>query len=288
MKVAVLGTGPEGLIAAHAVREFGCDLQFFGLGRMDYVHGVQYINQHVPGVTTGAMDLIGHVLMTEDTELRTPTEFGPYHQKAGGTAGIVPGQGERDQGHLYRGDWREPAWNIRAAYATLWDDSDLFKRFVLSSIWTGEIHPQSLFVTQTLSAFDLVISTLPRHCWARCEPGVVLEQRAAWVSTDTREHPAPLRTEFNTVIYDSSPGVGFYRAANIFGVASVEWPGEKPKPPVDGVLKMIYPTTVQFLGGHEKPELPFRLEHVGQYAEWSEEINPGSVFFKTHELLRDA
>lgn len=129
-----------------------------------------------------------------------------------------------------------PAWDIRAAYAELWDE------------YCGLISNQrltNLSVPEIMKGWkpDLIINTIPAK--ALCDEPFrhSFTEQACYAMGDAPAlgQRVPIPTEPFTVVCDGTKDAGYYRKANVFDHATVEWPGNRKRPPIEGVVGFSKP-----------------------------------------------
>lgn len=239
-RVAILGCGPAGLLAAHAAVQNDCEIRIFAKKRQSPLYGAQYLHAPIPGVTGLPERLTYETVGTpEDYRLKvygdswdgtvSPEDLDPHHS----------------------------AWDIRMAYHKLWY---LYDDDIEDVTITSEIQARDLS-----EGADVIISTIPRTIWKR--PGDVFESTKIWAIGDApdRGQFVPFRpTNDNTVICDGSKDVGWYRASRVFGHSTIEWPGGV-RPPVEGVEEVTKPLGCRTTGASD-------FIHLGRYGKWEKGV----------------
>lgn len=240
MRVAVLGCGPTGLVAAHAIRQAGHDAHIYSKKRKSFIHGAQYLHAPIDGVPVNNPMRIKYVMQGE------PEEYLKKVYKGNWDGSISDDL--RDQEHL--------AWDIRAAYGWLWMHySDMITDIEFRATYFHSMYKDFLDV------FDLVINTLPRQ--ALCVGGHVFKSTEIWALGDAPEDGrfVPMNCELGNVIYNGLPEPSWYRLSNIFGYKTVEWPNHSKKPPIEGVALAEKPIS------HNCDCWP-DLRHTGRFGAW--------------------
>lgn len=223
-KVLVLGCGPAGLLAAHAASEvFRLDVRIISTKRKSQLFGCQYLHSEIPG-------LFG--LVKQDVTYRVRGESEDYGRKVYGNRTLpVPLSPQ-----LFAGV--RPAWDIRAAYDQLWERYEYL-------VDDYELSPTDINPMMDHYGADLVVSTIPLP--AICQRGDehAFDYVKCWAMGDAPElgQTVPIPTEPFTVVCDGTLDVSWYRTANVFGYSTVEWPGERRKPPIEGVVPFLKPLT---------------------------------------------
>lgn len=192
MKVAILGCGPAGMLAAHAATQRGADVTIFSEGEPSPIGGAQYLHSHIPGLTD-----------ENDPTMLTYVKLGPvdgYARKAYGEP-----QAKVSWDTFVTGDY--PSWSLKDAYESLW--SRFENRVEKLVIGPTDIEPIA-------SEFDEVFCSIPAKALC-CDithsfPGqevVFTEER--FVDVD------------EMIIYNGRTRDPWYRAAKLFGYCSAEY-----------------------------------------------------------------
>lgn len=198
-KIAVLGCGPAGLLAAHAAHRAGIRPAIFSRAVPSSIGGAQYLHCAIPEVTSQTPD--GTVM----------------YQKNGSAAGyarkVYGDTNAETSWKEYEGE--HEIWNMRMAYNNLWHRYE-------SCIVDQEIDAERLESLQR--QYDLIISSIPapvlclhpnRHIFRAQQVGIVY-----------REMPAKDQHEgdLNLIVYDGRPETPWYRSSYIFGWLGDEYP----------------------------------------------------------------
>lgn len=289
MKVAILGCGPTGLLAAHACAINGVQFDIFSKKRKSFLFGSQYL--HTP--------IVGLVYPSEGEPIKyvnigTPEE---YRRKAHGDRwdGIIE-EGAFETDHI--------GWDIRQAYEKLW-------RKYSQKITHYEIKPpvpvnegeELLFSREDLvfppknpnysqvvddlhlQNYDYVISSVPRKIWA--VPGEEFTFSMAWVAGDAPEHgkfvPFGL-PEDNTILCDGTNEVEYTRLSKVFGYTTVEWPYNALRKPYEGASALIRPLAYVPSSDYDNPAN--RFFHIGRYGKWEKGVVASDAFQEVMDLLK--
>lgn len=247
-KVAILGCGPAGLLAAHAAQANGCHFDVFSKRRPSYLFGAQYLHEPIPGVT-GQPERVKYDLVGNPED---------YRQKVYGASwdGSVSPE-DLDTDHH--------AWDIRAAYRKLWAEySDEIHHVEINDL-------RQIERDAALSRYDAVISTVPRTIWK--QPGETFEYSSVWAIGDAPElgqfTPFSLKQD-NLIVCDSTADVSWYRLSKVFGFSTIEWPGNK-KPPVANIQEVRKPLKHNSTAASE-------FYHMGRYGKWEKGILTTDVY----------
>lgn len=256
-RVLVLGCGPAGLFAAHAAEAAGFNAVIVSKKRKSEMFGAQYLHQPIP-------DLV------DDAPFKVKYEM---HGTPAGYRDKVYGVGYR--GNVSPEDLTEEhdGWNIRAAYDALWM---AHQDRIIDVDWQ---HPTEVDAFLNLShgreEFGHYISTIPGVLLCT-NPSHAFTSQKVWAIGDAPERGifSPITTTLNTVVCNGDKDVSWYRAANILGYHTVEWP-ERKKPPIEGISAVTKPiaTTCDCL--------PF-VHRSGRYGKWTKGVLSHESFYETY------
>lgn len=247
-RAAVLGCGPAGLFAAHALIRSGWDVEIFSNKRKSDMFGAQYLHKPIDGLTDNPVLL--------DARLRGTAE--EYRTKVYGEGSTVQVSPE-----VYTG--ASAVWDIRTAYDAAW------------FMYEGRIehYPgidaggMGLILSRH---YRLVVSSIPAP--ALCAKVHQFANRKIWAIGDAPERgvKCPIRTIDMTVEYNGEPSPRWYRLANVFDHTTAEWPYE-PKPPIEGLSEVVKPlsTTCDCWSGS--------VIRVGRYGRWEKGVLAHSAYY---------
>lgn len=207
--VAILGTGPAGLIAAQAVAMAGHPIALFGVADDDgkikrsEIHGAQFLHKGVPGATNIAPDATVTLTGVGDAET--------YRAK------VYPDV--KVPFVSFRPDTRtEPVWRMEDAYDRLWD------LLSADSANVQEVTPAWLDEAKEAGWFSAVISSIPAPALCRRIPGHDFRYQEISVLDKCMLESL----DDNTVFYDGTEDRSWYRTSKLFGHGSTEWSGLAP------------------------------------------------------------
>lgn len=254
----VLGCGPAGMFATHALVEAGWSVAIWSKNRKSHMYGAQYLHQPIPGLPERNR--------TIDYRIQGSLE-GYAHKVYGGTL-----QPDRVSPSTLTG--KHLAWDIRAAYDSAWERySDRVVEFDIDAATLRE----------TLAAVRprLCISTVPAPLL--CLGGDVYQHQffaqKVWAIGDAPEagQLVPFACPGDTVICNGEREVGWYRKSNVFDRTTVEWP-EGSRPPIDGVAEVQKPisTNCDCMPG---------VYRTGRYGRWQKGVLSHEAYFEVRELL---
>ena len=234
-------------MVAHAAAMNGWNFRIYSKKRKSRLFGAQYLHEPIPGMTEEPAALVQYHLEG------TPEE---YRKKV---------YGDEWDGTVSPEDVAEShyAWNIRETYDRMYSAYG-------KEIDSCYITPIATPIAIRQAGYDLVISTVPRKLWA--EPGDHFLSTNVWAIGDAPELgiQTPFRPANFTVICDGTDDVSWYRASNIFGYSTIEWPGHT-RPPLDGVSLVEKP-----LAHNSKAASDFI--HLGRFGAWRKGVLTTDVF----------
>lgn len=258
MRVAVLGSGPAGLFAAFAVSTAGHHLDIFSLGIKSSIYGAQYLHRGIPGLSV-------FTPLSErkiDYQLRGTSE--QYKKKVYGDQ-EVPSVSPQVFTGLQLG------WDLRATYDTAWS---LFYPHITVQV----INKHSM--KDLIHTYDLVITTIPASII--CAGSHEFPYRQVWAIGDAPDLDiyCPITVSPNTVVCNGLESPAWYRAANIFGYRTAEWPYDVDRdqlPPKARLIRKPVGTTCNCWRG--------RVLKLGRFGTWDKTELSDMAFYRTKEYL---
>lgn len=206
LSFGILGCGPSGLMAAHAVRQAGFDPIIFSIKRKSRQYGAQWLHEAIPDITSETPEGTVHYILRGEEE--------GYAEKVYGRWDAVNSFGKFDQD--------QPAWNLRAAYDNLWSTyEDLIVNAYVDTEWFSEMYESGVC--------DHWINSMPMEslCLGLGHHRFVSQPVWAGVARDRREDPE----HENWVIYSGEHEINWYRKSNVFGHVTIEYPFEEGEEP---------------------------------------------------------
>ena len=202
MKVAILGCGPAGLIAAHSAITGKHDVTILSRKRRSPMFGAMFLHAPIPGISPSRPELYIDIMKTGTKQGYAEKVYNDPMAEVSWdkfAVGVMPG------------------WDLRTAYAELWlRYSDL--------IVDTQFTPES--VSAIPANFDRVFTTIPAS--ATC-----LEWRHSFDKAVIDVIHGPTQREYNQMWYDGSMYRGapaWYRYSRINGYEAWEFgEGQIPK-----------------------------------------------------------
>lgn len=280
----VLGAGPAGLLAAHAITMHRPDLKvaiFSAPGRDGAVkkselYGCQYLHQYIPDLD---LPLEGDAVTYEvigDSE--------GYRQKVYGSGWT--GMVSTDE---YGPERTHAAWDLRKAYDKLWE------------LYAGAAVPVMLDNMNVRDmATDLeaaLVFTVPapllcyngdhefktQDIWAIGTTYRTYDpNEGPLVEREAMGYPLPYEAPNMVVQCNGNRDTAWYRAATVFGYSTVEWPIAR-KPPVPGIAAVKKPlsTDCDCYGVNAQ-----RWRHrAGRYGTWTKGVLVHQAYYETRSML---
>lgn len=203
--IAILGTGPAGLLAAHAVALSGRPVAMFtapndsGGPRKSPIGGAQFLHSPIPGVhENGYPDRVITYRVEGTAEQYQKNVYGETNVPFVSFSNVADGQAQ-------------DAWSLITVYDRLWSD--------LSCDRANVVEVDSNWVQEALDKewFDLVISTIP--ALALCRSRHTFAYSSITVAPETILDDLP----DDTVFYNGTSDRSWYRTSRLFGVGGTEW-----------------------------------------------------------------
>lgn len=264
--VAILGAGPSGLVAAQAALLSGKDVHIYtkpdgnGAPAKSALYGCQYLHAPVPGIDV-RQTLVNYRLEGESTD---------YRRKVYGPDSTVDVSPETLTGN-------QPAWNIRQSYDMLWK---CHIELGFSWVFPLSVGPEDL--PGLIRSYAAVISTLPAPSVCAHRSAHDFKSSRVWAIGDAPSLGiyAPVEVDANTVVCSGDRHIRWYRAANVFGYTTVEWPDRYLDLPPSAVpIRKPIKTNCDCW-----PE----VLRAGRFAEWTKGVLVHETFDKVRKFLHAA
>lgn len=246
MKVAVLGCGPAGMMAAWAAIQHGADVKIFSPGQRSKISGAQYLHDEIPGI-----DLIPF-----DIQYKKYGTVEGYASKLYGSA-AAPCSWQDYPGGVH------VAYPLGLAYDAIWRALDP------SCFVTVTVTPRH--VEGLLMNNDLVVSTIPRPTMCMNREHRFSEKRVYIVP----KPPVDWEIPHNRIIYNGWESDEWYRASNINGTVFTEYATEQP-----GLTRVTKPldTNCNCWEG--------AVQYVGRYGKWKKGVLVHNAFYEVDYALQ--
>lgn len=260
MRVAVLGCGPAGLMAAHAAKVCGGRVDIYSRRRKSELYGCQYLHAPIPGMTDVAPVIVRY-MVHGDIDSYQAKVYGDTWDGKVSPEDLV---GEHD------------AWDIRRTYDNLWREYGGYVHGTeLSAGWLGN------FMEVDARKYDIIISSVPRSVLCAGDHRFDYQSVLALGDAPERGVFVPDRLPDNTVLCNGLDIPSWYRASKVFGYATLEWPIGATLP--DALVK-LEPSRVGKPLSHNCDCWP-ELMHVGRYGRWEKGVLSHTAFQDVSALL---
>lgn len=239
----ILGSGPAGLIAANTIEYLtGIQPLIFSTGVKSTMYGAQFLHEPIYGTVPRTQTIWFHLKGTIDG----------YREKVYGMESDVEVSPETFTDTML-------GFDIRETYDWLWNRWNKPQHYIP---WTANHKEVSKLAAKAKEDGRLVISTIPAQLLCDPRSGHYFESQSIWAIGDApdRGQLAPVRPGSGSFIYNGEKYPSWYRAANVFGHCTVEWPGAK-RPPVSGVVKVSKPLSTNC-------DCAPNIVRAGRYGEW--------------------
>lgn len=221
VRLAVLGAGPSGLVTAHIAKNLGYNVEVFSKGaRKSDIYGCQYLHAPVPGI---------------HAEIQGPGIEVNYRLD-----GTSNGYRDKVYGQDYRGTvspedliGKHMAWDLRSTYNALWEHNG------------RDVHALDVSVPGALAELrrsaEVILSTIPAPMLCEKPDVHKFTWQTVWAMGDAPGiQEVPVQVPEFTVICNGADTPAWYRAANVYGYKTVEWPVHR-KPPIPEVTQVRKP-----------------------------------------------
>lgn len=269
VKVLILGCGPAGLLAAHAASyaaEFGAQVAIASTKKKSELFGCQYLHGPIPNLdlrtTTVDYQLVG---TADDYAAKV---YG--NRLMAGTVSPVSLTGSH------------PAWDLRQAYDRLWERWESYIMDVTLS--PADIEPFLHFQRP-----DVVINSLPLPVLCQRPEEHAFRAEECWAMGDAPAlgQTVPVPCPEDTVVCNGDPDTGWYRVSHIFGHKTAEWPGLRPRPPFEGVVRFKKPLATTCTCWHlSEGEQKQDILRVGRYGTWTKGVLSHEAFNTALHFLK--
>lgn len=190
-RVAILGCGPAGLLAAHAASIAHVDATIFAVKQRSIISGAQFIHEPIAMLEVGNPSSVRYTKLGTKEGYATKVYADP----------VAPCSWDL----LPEGD--HPAWPMTSVYELLWD-------LYAADVHDKRIYPHDLRPLE--EQYDLVICTIPRMTLC------MRKHSFASVRVFFRDK-AVLGAQGNFIEYNGLPEIPHYRSSRLFGHDSLEF-----------------------------------------------------------------
>lgn len=262
-RVAVLGCGPAGLFATHALVTSGWEVDIFSKARKSNMFGAQYLHDSIPTLAPlEDADKVEYRLMGSAEDYRRKV-YGDSHQ---GTVSPEELTGQH------------PCWDIRLAYTRAWE---LYQWNIIADTTLDRADVAAIMDG---GPYALVISSIPAPAICRDPAKHTFNFRKVWAIGDAPEigQYCPVTCNPWTVVCNGDQSPRWYRVSNLYGHTTAEWPYE-PKPPVVGLAEVVKPISTSCDCWQEQRTQFIR---VGRYGSWTKGVLSHHAYYTALEAIR--
>lgn len=182
--VAILGSGPAGLLAAHAAARAKNAVTIFSEGDMSDIFGAQYLHRYIPDLTHEDPDFTIDVAKIGTKE---------------GYAKLVYGDREMEVSWDHFEPGQIPGWDMRTAYRDLW-------RKYSDRIVRGKITWQD--AARIAQDYDVVFSSIPAPSLCTRPSSHVFDSIPIWVVVEPPWMDDQEWADYNVMYYNGFPPDG--------------------------------------------------------------------------------
>lgn len=244
--IAILGTGPAGMFAAHAIGLTGQPIALFGTGEKSFIHGAQFLHRPIPQLSNDEPDF--------EITYRVQGDAYTYQRKVygGQTPPFVSFSNVHD-GQV------QPAWSIQDAYEEMW--ARLGHSMNLATI-------DAEWMEEHEAMFAAVVSTIPAT--ALCADRAKHRFGSVTITIGAEASQPRLNNE---IVYDGTSDHSWYRTSMINGHEGTEW-GKGNEPPWHEGTELSKPVRTDCTCWPN-------VIKVGRYGSWTKGELADSGFYKT-------
>jgi hypothetical protein len=253
-------------MAAHAAALTGHDVHIYSKKRKSEMFGAQFLHAPIPGMTDTA---------PVEIDYEWWGDYEGYRRKVYGELDVERVTGVKVSPEVFGGSVM--AWNIRSTYDNLWQTyGEYVHDVVINAKWLADCLDSG--------DYDYVVSTIPAPiiCFGADKPdghACTFRGQTAYALGDAPERgmfvPAGMKQQKGVVVCNGLPAPRWYRSANVFGYATVEWP-EGARPPLTGIAEITKPLTTN-CNCHAR-EGGTMLLRLGRYGQWQKGVLTHHVF----------
>lgn len=277
--IAILGTGPAGLMAAHACAIAGRPFSLFSApGKDGNVHasrigGAQFIHKAVPM-------LVDEQSPDFEVTYRVMGDEQGYRRKVYGDNPLVPFV---SFANVKNGE-TQPAWNLRTIYDTMWNTM----AGIGSSVNIETVTAEMMLKWMENDLWDFVISTIPRHALCLSHAGINPNPHAFMSQDVWILNHGYSEIESNTIIYNGQREPSWYRASNLQGFQSAEWASGTTLPPLgEKERRSLITVSKPIVHGCECWKDEPRIRFAGRFGKWQKGVLVHDGFTTCAQALMD-
>ncbi len=247
MRIAILGCGPAGLLAAWAAHLEGHDVAIFSKKKMSVISGAQYLHSAIPEIT--------------DPEPESVVRYFKIGTAEGYSRKVYGAKNHLSSWNIWE-DREYPAWSLRGAYEHLWN------------VMQGTIRDTGYidydYVRALVETFDVVVNSIPLKYICRDRDSCGFFDQPTWIRREGVMLPP------NSILYNGLDFPRWHRASHLDGEFFVEY--GYPVVQADMIIKPQRNTCTCH------PSSP-KFFNVGRYGTWTRDILTHDAFYETRIRL---
>lgn len=268
--VAILGSGPAGMMAAHAVGMAGVPMAMFSKTlEPSHIGGAQFLHRSLPALTEhDNPDAIITFRLFGDRDGYERKVYGDPAEDRLSRPPFVSFQNLTDQ-------QQQPAWNLRSVYDKLW-------ALLGDAINEADIDAQ--WIADHGTDFEFIINTIPRPALCRRRIGMDEGVHRFTHQVIKVAQPCGIAENYhdNIVVYDGTDNTSWYRSSKIFGVTSAEW-SDRLSPPFTTV-NVSKPLATNCDCWRDAGPAP--ILHTGRFGLWQKGILTHDAFVDSVKYMQ--
>lgn len=253
IKVAVLGCGPAGLLAAQGAAEAGADVTIFSKKVKSPIFGAQFIHREVPGLRIKPSDV--HMLKRGTAE--------GYAKKVYGDPEHPTSWDSYEHGQILA------AWPMIGVYDRLW-------RIWRDKIVNTEI---DMLAMDRIEAddFDMLISSIP-------VPAICMVGAHTFETNTVQITKGRCASSRHSVIYNGEARFRWFRTSFLFGETGTEYSAHQTK----AMAGKAVPQGAKEIKKPQQTNCDCRNQwrRVGRYGKWRRGVLAHDSYFEVRDALQ--
>lgn len=198
IKVAILGCGPSGLLAAHAAELAGADFDILSIKAKSRIHGAQYLHKVIPEIEVASAPVVYERIGSEHI----------YKMKVYGIEPVITSWNKFEPG-------MKMAYSMSDLYDQLWA---MYEPHIDNVV----INDSLLTELERAHGYDLLISTVPRYRLCHGKNHSFTSRKMFIAETPEDQDIWPTQ-ETNMIVYNGDPMQSWYRFSRLFGHSYLEF-----------------------------------------------------------------
>lgn len=273
LDLAIIGSGPAGLLAAHAAVQTGHNPIIYSRKVKSQIFGAQFLHRHIPGITPLAPEL-------EIAIMKVGTREG-YAQNVYGDPTHPVSWDKFQEGDIV-------GWDLKKAYDALWD---LYQ----DRIFDVQLAPESM--NYFFEKYNNVYTTVPATVWCHRRNDHEFARQDIVVRHGHGDHLIPNVNDNSMMYYNGFPpdgsvgdtiGPSWYRFSqiNLYQAWEYRAKGEEWIPVVGDALPG------QVIQSGFKPQgtncdcLPGSFKKLGRFGRWQRDVLTHHVYEEAFNALQ--